>query len=120
MAETVTRTGRIALWPCSLGEGVPEQARFEGWAIVGLGLATVGGIGVVLAVFVPQFVAIFTDDPETVDHAIAFARTYGLGASVLVADIVIAGSLQGAGYVYSGWAGKAARLMEERGTLSDD
>ncbi|WP_255169028.1 MATE family efflux transporter [Natrononativus amylolyticus] len=156
-----------------LGDGSPEDARFDGWAIAGLGLATVGVIGIVLAAFAHQFVAVFTDDPATVDHAVTFAQAYGVGAPFLVSYIVIAGALQGAGettipfiarasglflfylcfsyvaavplgygvlgicagiilyyiwslgvvtagYVYGDWAGKAARMMEERGTLSDD
>ncbi|WP_290818396.1 MATE family efflux transporter [Halovivax sp.] len=157
----------------SLGAGRPEQARFEGWAIAGLGLATVGVIGVALAIEAHQFVRIFTDDPETVEHAVTFAVAYGIGAPFLVAYIVIAGALQGAGetkipfaarvsglflfylcfsyvaavhlgfgplgiaigivcyfvwallvvtagYLYSDWAGKAARMMEERGSLGGD
>ncbi|WP_254765927.1 MATE family efflux transporter [Salinilacihabitans rarus] len=156
-----------------LGEGRPDAARFEGWAIAGLGLATVGVVGVALAVEADRFVAVFTDDAETVGHAIAFARAYGLSAPFLVVYVVIAGSLQGAGettvpflarasglvlfflgfsyvaavplgwgvvgicagivlfyawafavvaagYVRGDWAGKAARLMEDRGTVSDD
>lgn len=151
----------------SLGDGRPDDARFEGWAVAGLGLATVGVIGVALAIEAHQFVRIFTDDPETVDHAVTFAVAYGVGAPFLVAYIVVAGALQGAGetmipfaarasglflfylcfsyvaavplgfgamgvaagivlyfvwalavvsagFVYSDWAGKAARMMEER------
>ena len=157
----------------SLGEGRPDRARFEGWAIAGLGLATVGVIGIALAVEAHQFVRIFTDDPDTVEHAVTFAVAYGVGAPFLVAYIVIAGALQGAGetkipfaarvsglflfylcfsyvtaihfglgalgiaigivlyfvwallvvsagFLYSDWAGKAARMMEERGSLGDD
>ncbi|WP_254864008.1 MATE family efflux transporter [Halovivax gelatinilyticus] len=157
----------------SLGAGEPAKARFEGWAIAGLGLATVGVIGLALAWFAPEFVAIFDpDDPETVDHAITFAVAYGLGAPLLVSYIVIAGALQGAGettipflarvsglflfylcfsyiaaielglgavgvaigivcyfgwslgvvavgFRYSDWAGKAARMMAERGSAGD-
>ncbi|MFP9192945.1 MATE family efflux transporter [Natronosalvus vescus] len=156
-----------------LGEGDPEAARFNGWAIAGLGLATVGVIGVVLAAFAHQFVYIFTTDPETVGHAVTFAQAYGLSAPFLVVYIAIAGSLQGAGetfipflarssglflfylcfsyvtaiylgygvlgvaagvflyylwallivgwaYVHRDWAGKAARMMAERGTRADD
>ncbi len=155
-----------------LGEGDPDEARFSGWAIAGLGLATVGLIGVVLAGFAYRFVEIFTDDPETIGYAATFARAYGVGAPFLVAYIVLAGALQGAGdtitpmvarisglalfyvgfsyaavsylewgvtgiavgivlnYVwalaivvagfrYGGWAEKAARMMDERGTATD-
>ncbi|WP_312911416.1 MATE family efflux transporter [Natronosalvus caseinilyticus] len=79
-----------------LGEGDPDTARYDGWAIAGLGLATVGVIGLVLAVFAPRFVRIFTDDPETASHAVTFARAYGLSAPFLVVYVAIAGALQGA------------------------
>ncbi|MCU4740982.1 MATE family efflux transporter [Halobacteria archaeon AArc-m2/3/4] len=155
-----------------LGEGDPDEARFSGWAITGLGLATVGVIGLVLALFAYQFVEIFTDDPETVAHAAAFAQAYGVGAPFLVSYIIIAGALQGAGdtvtpliarisalaifylglsyvlaiplgygvfgicigivahyvwsllvvvagYQYGGWAEKAERMMQERGSVPD-
>jgi len=80
----------------SLGDGAPEDARYTGWAIAGLGLLTVGVIGVVLAVFAPTFVHVFTDDPSTVPYAVAFARTYGLAGAALVLFSVLSGSLQGA------------------------
>lgn len=80
----------------SLGEGDPGGARFNGWAIAALGLLTVGVIGVVLAIFAPSFVHVFTDDPETVPYAVAFARTYGLAGAFLVVFSVLSGSLQGA------------------------
>ncbi|WP_247729735.1 MATE family efflux transporter [Halovivax limisalsi] len=158
----------------SLGAGDPDRARFEGWAITALGLATVGVIGLVLARYAPDFVAVFDpDDPATVEHAITFAAAYGIGAPFLVSYIVISGALQGAGetkipflarvsglvlfylgfsYVaaiefdygpagvgagivgyfvwsllvvgvgfrYGDWAGKAARMMDERSLAGDD
>ncbi|MFP8891113.1 MATE family efflux transporter [Natrialbaceae archaeon A-CW2] len=156
-----------------LGEGDPAEARFNGWAIAGLGLATVGVIGILLAIFAETFVSVFTSDPKTADHAVTFAQVYGISAPLLVVYIAIAGSLQGAsettipflarasglflwylcfsyiaaiqlgygvvgvaagiflyylwallvvawGYHSSDWAGKAARMMAERGSVSDD
>lgn len=80
----------------ALGSDDPAGARYNGWAIAALGLVTVGVIGVVLAVFAPTFVHVFTDDPETVPYAVAFARTYGLAGAFLVLFSVLSGSLQGA------------------------
>ncbi|MFC3957722.1 MATE family efflux transporter [Halovivax cerinus] len=95
----------------SLGAGKPDQARFEGWSIAALGLATVGLIGFVLAIRADAFVAIFTDDPTTVDHAITFAVTYGISAPFLVAYIVIAGALQGAGETKIPFVARASGLF---------
>ncbi|MFB6111580.1 MAG: MATE family efflux transporter [Halobacteriaceae archaeon] len=80
----------------SLGEGDPDGARYDGWAVGLLGVLTVGVIGLVLAVFAPTFVGVFTRDPETVPFAINFARAYGVTGVFLVLFSVLSGSLQGA------------------------
>ena len=79
-----------------LGEGDPERARFNGWAVCALGLLTVGAVGVLVALLARPFVALFTDDPATLGYAAAFARTYGLAAPFLVGFTVLSGALQGA------------------------
>ncbi|MFB6136351.1 MAG: MATE family efflux transporter [Halobacteriaceae archaeon] len=80
----------------SLGAGAPDRARREGWAVVGLGLLTVGAIGALLVAFAPALVGLFTDDAATARHATGFARTYGVAAGFLVAFTVFSGALQGA------------------------
>jgi putative MATE family efflux protein len=79
-----------------LGEGDPGGARFEGWAVAGLGIATVGVIGLALVVAADTFVSLFTEDPETVEYAVDFAQVYGLTAAGLVVFSVLSGGLQGA------------------------
>jgi Na+-driven multidrug efflux pump len=80
----------------ALGDGNPESARFNGWATVGLGLATVGVVGLLLVVAAEPFVRAFTDDGETARYAVDFARVYGLTATFLVAFTVLQGALRGA------------------------
>ncbi|MGZ0747843.1 MATE family efflux transporter [Haloparvum sp. AD34] len=80
----------------SLGEGAPDEARYNGWAVAGLGVVTVGTIGLLLVVFAEPLVALFTDDPATVGYAVAFARVYGFAGAVLVCFSALSGSLQGA------------------------
>ncbi|MFB6221394.1 MAG: MATE family efflux transporter [Halolamina sp.] len=79
-----------------LGEGDAGGARFEGWAVAGLGVATVGVIGLGLVFAADGFVSLFTEDPETVAFAVAFAQVYGLSAAGLVVFSVLSGGLQGA------------------------
>ena len=160
-----------------LGAGNPAEARFNGWAVAGLGIVTVGTIGILLAVFAesvvthPAVVELFgQEDPEALAFGAAFTQVYGLSAVALVSFSSLSGSLQGAsetripfvarlsgmfvfflglswllgstlgygpvgayvgvflayvwmalvvayGFGYSGWADRAARLMDER---SDD
>jgi len=79
----------------ALGRGDADAARFEGWAVVALGLVTVGAVGVVLFAFAPRFVLLFTRDAATVPFAVGFARTYAVAAPFLVAFVVLSGALQG-------------------------
>jgi putative MATE family efflux protein len=156
----------------ALGEGDPDRAAFEGWAVTALGALSVGAIGVALVVGAPAFAAVFTDDPRTTGYAVDFARVYGLSAAGLVTFTVLSGALQGAsenrvpflarvsanllfllgatyvlgvvlgygavgayaavglnylwmalvvvaGFRYAGWAGRAARMMDDRGSIPD-
>ncbi|RLM67524.1 MATE family efflux transporter [Halorubrum sp. Atlit-8R] len=153
----------------ALGEGDPEAARFNGWAVAGLGVLTVGSIGLGLVVSAPRIVPIFTDDAATVASAVDFARVYGVAGAALACFSALSGSLQGAsetqiplvarvsamfglflglswllgrtvglgptgayvgvsaayvwmalvvaaGFRYTGWAGRAADMMDARGS----
>ncbi|ELZ37773.1 DNA damage-inducible protein [Halorubrum saccharovorum DSM 1137] len=80
----------------SLGAGDPDEARFNGWAVAGLGVLTVGAIGIGLVALAPRLVPIFTDDGPTIAYAVDFARVYGLAGAVLVCFSALSGALQGA------------------------
>ena len=80
----------------ALGRGEAEEARYLGWATAALGVVTVGGIGLLLAVFAPRLVSLFTDDAETARYAVQFARVYGLTAPFLVCFVILQGALRGA------------------------
>ena len=80
----------------SLGAGDPDEARFNGWAVAGLGVLTVGAIGLALVALAPRLVPIFTDDGPTIAYAVDFARVYGLAGAALVCFSALSGSLQGA------------------------
>ncbi|GAB7089747.1 MATE family efflux transporter [Halorubrum luteum] len=154
----------------ALGAGDPTDARFNGWAVGGLGVLTVGTIGLGLVVLAPWLVTLFTSDPETAAYAVEFARVYGFAGAALVAFSSLSGSLQGAsetripfvarvtgmfgsflglswllgrtlgfgpegayvgvflaycwmagvvawGFGYTGWATRAATMMDERGSV---
>ncbi len=79
----------------SLGENNPAGARFDGWATAALGLVTVGTLGVVLATLADPLVGLFTDDPETLPLAAAFAFTYGVTAPFTALYVTLSGALQG-------------------------
>ncbi|WP_255151165.1 MATE family efflux transporter [Halorarius halobius] len=80
----------------SLGEGAPDEARYDGRAVAALGVVTVGTVGVLLVVAAPSAVGLFTDDPATARYATAFARVYGVSGVALVTFSALSGGLQGA------------------------
>jgi len=80
----------------SLGEGDPDRARYDGWAVAALGLLTVGTVGLLLAYFARPLVMLLDDTPEVVRYGVWFARAYGLSAPFLVVFVALSGALQGA------------------------
>lgn len=81
----------------ALGDGDVETARFESWAVVALGVITVGAIGIVLVVAADPLARLFTDDLTTVSQSVGFIRAYGIAAVPYVIFVSLSGSLQGAG-----------------------
>ncbi|WP_435196980.1 MATE family efflux transporter [Natronomonas sp. EA1] len=78
----------------SLGEGKPDEARENGWAVAALGLLTVGGIGGLLFLAAPTVVRVFPGVGG--EYAVGFTRAYGLAAPALVTFVALSGALQGA------------------------
>jgi putative MATE family efflux protein len=81
----------------TLGEGDPERARSAGFAIAALGVLTLGAAGAVLVVAAGPIAGAFTDDPATLDHAVAFTRVFGASMVFFGVFFPLAGSLRGAG-----------------------
>jgi MATE family multidrug resistance protein len=80
----------------ALGEGDPDTARFDGWAVAALGVLTVGAVGLLLSYYARPLVSLLADEPETIRHGVWFARAYGLSAPFLAAFVGLSGALQGA------------------------
>jgi MATE family multidrug resistance protein len=80
----------------ALGEGDPDTARFDGWAVAALGVLTVGAVGLLLSYYARPLVSLLADKPETIRHGVWFARAYGLSAPFLAAFVGLSGALQGA------------------------
>ena len=95
----------------SLGAGEIDDAQFNGWATATLGLLTVGTIGLVLAAFAEPLARLFTEDPDTLPVAAAFAFTYGVTAPFTVLYTSIAGSLQGASDTTTPFVARTVSLL---------
>lgn len=104
-------TGASIVVGQALGDGSPDDARFNGWATAALGIVTVGTIGVLLAAVAEPLVGLFTDDPETLPSAVGFAMTYGLIAPVTVVYVTLAGSLQGGSDTHTPFVARTTGLL---------
>jgi putative MATE family efflux protein len=81
----------------TLGEGRPAEARRAGLAIAGLGLLTLGAVGVVLFAGAAPLARVFTSDATTLGYAVTFTRAFGVSMLAFGAFFPLAGSLRGAG-----------------------
>ena len=81
----------------TLGEGRPADARFSGRAITALGVLTLGVAGIVLVGAAEPITRVFSSDPETIEYAVAFTRTFGASMLFFGVFFPLSGSLRGAG-----------------------
>ncbi|WP_049921223.1 MATE family efflux transporter [Halopiger djelfimassiliensis] len=81
----------------TLGEGDPAEARFAGLAMTALSVLTLGIGGAVLVGGAAPLARVFTSDPETLTHAVAFTRVFGVSTVFFGLFFPLAGSLKGAG-----------------------
>jgi Na+-driven multidrug efflux pump len=80
----------------SLGEGDPEQARFDGYAHAAFSLLTLLVAGVALYLVSPHLVRLLTDDAATITYAVNFARTFAVAMPFIAIFFSFSGALQGA------------------------
>jgi len=81
----------------TLGDGDPEEARYEAGAILALGVLIMSTAGAVLLVGAEWIVAIFTQDPTTQAYAVEFARVFAISMPFMGVFFPLAGALRGAG-----------------------
>ena len=81
----------------TLGEGRPDEARSSAGAILTLSVITLGCAGVILFAGAEQLVAIFTQDPTTIDYAVEFTRAFAVSMFFIGILFPLAGALRGAG-----------------------
>ncbi len=81
----------------TLGKGDPTEARFSGFAIAALSIATMSVAGVVLVLGARPIVGLITADPTTVGFAIDFTRVFGVSMVFFGVFFPFAGGLRGAG-----------------------
>jgi Na+-driven multidrug efflux pump len=81
----------------TLGKADEEGAQFTGLAISGLSILTLGSVAIAMIGGAGELARLFTQDQETVEHATAFLRVYGVAMVFFGIFYTFAGVLQGAG-----------------------
>jgi putative MATE family efflux protein len=81
----------------ALGEGDAVEARYIATVILAISVLTLSVVGGVLVAGAEQLVAVFTGDPTTRGHAIAFTRAFGVSMVFFGIFFPLAGALRGAG-----------------------
>ncbi|MEJ6949504.1 MATE family efflux transporter [Natronospora cellulosivora (SeqCode)] len=80
-----------------LGAGQAEESKKIAKGIICLTAMTLGFLSIVLFIFAPQIVRIFSDDISTMQYSIGFLRALAFGAPLLAFSHVISGLLTAAG-----------------------
>lgn len=79
----------------ALGRGERADAYYNGVAAAGLGMLTIGGMGLILFAGAEQFVLLFTRDSATIGYATEFARAYAIATALIALYVILAGTLRG-------------------------
>lgn len=90
----------------TLGDGRPDDARFASLAITALSLLILGIAGAVLFVYAAPIARLFSDDPTTLEFAIAFTRVFAGAIVVFGVFSPVAGTLRGAGDTLTPFIGR--------------
>lgn len=81
----------------ALGAGERDEALATGWEALRLALPVMSLVGVIFALFPGSIVRIFTNDPAVTPLAMACIRVAALEQPAIALEMVLAGSLRGAG-----------------------
>ncbi|MFW6288099.1 MAG: MATE family efflux transporter [bacterium] len=80
-----------------LGAGQPDESRKITKGIFWLSVFTIGILSMILFIFAPQVVSLFSDEQSTMTYAVGFLRALSIGAPLLAFSHVLSGLLTAAG-----------------------
>jgi putative MATE family efflux protein len=81
----------------NLGARNPDAAYRAGMLSTKVAAWFMGSVGLVMVIIPEPFVALFTNDPETIDQASLYLRLVGISQVPLAMTFVLSGALRGAG-----------------------
>lgn len=80
-----------------LGAGEPRNAERSAWEANRLAVVLMTLAGILIFAFARPIAALFIDDAEVIDDAVAFIRVLALAQPLMAADSTLGGALRGAG-----------------------
>jgi putative MATE family efflux protein len=81
-----------------VGQGLgPRRAERGGYESLRLSMMVMAAMGVAFILFAPQFIGLFTSDPEVIDLGVWPLRLVAFSQPALACAMVLAGGLRGAG-----------------------
>lgn len=90
-------TSTATLVAQSIGEKDPDKAERFGWVSVKLGLGIFGVVGMLVAVFAPLVLRVFTHSPAVHEASLVPLRMMGLCTPLLAVGMIVTQALFGAG-----------------------
>ncbi len=95
--------GAMAMMGQSIGAKNMDRAKqtFNKALLYAVSIALV--LGILVAIFASQIVAVFTDDPTVTDYSLSYFRTVALSYAFLAAIMVEASALQAMGHSWPGF-----------------
>ena len=81
-----------------LGANDPEGAARSGWRATGLAMLSMGGLGLLVALYAHELAGFFIGDaPKTIEYTVQFTYILGAMMPLLAIEFTVGGALRGAG-----------------------
>jgi putative MATE family efflux protein len=104
-------TAVLSMVGVNIGAGQIARARKIAWMSSLVGLTLAGTIGLIVAIFPPLWLHLFSRDPVVLSQGASYLRIVAPAYSALGFGFVIAFAAQGAGHVFWPFAAAVARLL---------
>ncbi|WP_244423166.1 MATE family efflux transporter [Bradyrhizobium sp. ORS 375] len=108
-------TATLTMVGINVGAGQGARARRIAWISAASGAALVGGIGLVVALHPPLWLALFSHDPEVLREGASYLRIVAPAYAALGFGFVLAFAGQGAGHVLWPFIGSILRILVAAG-----
>jgi putative MATE family efflux protein len=104
-------TATLTMVGVNIGAGETARARRIAWISAFVGLALTGTIGLVVAIYPPLWINLFSHDPDVLRDGSIYLHIVAPAYAALGFGFVVAFAAQGAGHVFWPFVASAARIL---------